>query len=136
MPPVILPSAPTTPVPLKRSPSIKSTMTNGERMQDELNMVLSLFREKRKFEVRPTPEVYINQKSNADEVQSWLLAKEFSDNICHKLKNFSGHQLMGLSREQAEAIGGSSEGRRLYSQIKIQRSVCNVSRLLCTVFCF
>jgi epidermal growth factor receptor kinase substrate 8 len=38
-----------------------------------------MFREKRhNWEFVKTPEVYINQRSNPDEVQNWLAAKGFS----------------------------------------------------------
>ncbi|XP_022915540.2 epidermal growth factor receptor kinase substrate 8-like isoform X1 [Onthophagus taurus] len=124
MPPID--TAPTTPVStLKRTASIKSTMTNGEKMYDELNTVLSLFRNKRTdLDIKQTPEVYINQKSNPSEVESWLAAKEFSPSVCTKLKNFSGHQILGLNKDNAEKIAGPLEGKRLYSQLTIQKNVC------------
>lgn len=78
------------------------------------------------FEIRQTPEVFINQKSNSREVQKWLKAKEFSAEICAKLKNYSGYALMSLQREQTEKICGPAEGKRLHSQISIQKSVSGV----------
>ncbi|KAF5279816.1 hypothetical protein FQR65_LT15269 [Abscondita terminalis] len=107
---------------LKRSPSIKSV--TSEKMQDELTLVLSMYREKKKnFDIKQTPEVYITQKSNPHEVQEWLKAKDFPPEICSKFKGSSGHQVLGLSREQLEKIGGVEEGKRLYSQVNIQKSI-------------
>jgi len=38
-----------------------------------------MFREKRPiFEIMRTPEVFISQRSNPDEVQNWLEAKGFN----------------------------------------------------------
>lgn len=97
-------------------------------MQDELNVVLSIYKDKRTdLEIRATPEVYINQKSNPNEVQSWLKAKEFSEGLCNKFKGVSGHQLLTTSRAQCESVCGPTEGRRLFSQLQIQKSVCGVS---------
>lgn len=109
---------------LKRSNSIKSAAPVD--MQDELNVVLAMFREKKRqdIDIKTYPEVYINQKSNPSEVQNWLKAKEFSTSVCHKLKSFSGHELLRLTKNQTESIGGSQEGKRLFSQINVQKSVC------------
>ncbi|RZC38901.1 epidermal growth factor receptor kinase substrate 8 [Asbolus verrucosus] len=124
-PPMI--SNPVTPVTtLKRSPSIKSTTTQGDRMQDELNLVLSMVREKRyksHIEVRQTPEVYIDQKSTPEEVQNWLKAKDFEPKICAKFKGLAGHNLFDFQKNQLERICGPKEGARLDSQLKIQKSV-------------
>lgn len=115
---------------LKRSPSIRSTATlGGEKMQDELNIVLTMFREKkRNLDIRQTPEVFINQKSNPEEIQEWLEAKDFAPEICQKFKGLSGHQLLSFSRQQLEKVCGASEGKRLYSQLNIQKSVCGVRK--------
>jgi epidermal growth factor receptor kinase substrate 8 len=41
---------------------------------------MTLFREKRRsLEILRTPEVYISQKSDPDEVKNWLEVKGFSD---------------------------------------------------------
>lgn len=97
----------------------------GDRMQDELNMVLQMFRDKRRhdIDVRVTPEVFINQKSKIDEVQEWLEAKEFNKEIQKAFSSFTGHQLFQLSRAQLEQVCGQSEGSRLSSQLTIQKSV-------------
>ncbi|KAF5274522.1 hypothetical protein FQA39_LY07134 [Lamprigera yunnana] len=120
-----------TPKPLKRSPSVRSTATiASDKMHDELNLVLSMYRENKKnFDIKQTPEVYINQKSNPEEVQDWLKAKNFSSDICFKFKGSSGHHLLGLTREQVEKIGGLEEGKRLYSQINIQKSVSGALKI-------
>lgn len=124
-------SAPSTPVAtLKRSPSVKSTAALGsDKMQDELAVVLSIVRDKPRLEIRQTPPVYISQKSTALEVQKWLKDKEFSKEVTEKLRGYTGHGLMSMTREQTEKICGLQEGRRLYSQISIQKSVSGVSIL-------
>jgi epidermal growth factor receptor kinase substrate 8 len=49
-------------------------------MQEELKTVLGMFREiGRNWESVKTPDVYISQRSNPDEVQNWLKAKGFSE---------------------------------------------------------
>jgi epidermal growth factor receptor kinase substrate 8 len=125
LPPLV--PAPITPVAtLKRSPSIKSTATQNDRMQDELNMVLSMVRDRRykkHIEVRQTPEVFISQKSNPEEVQNWLRIKDFDVPICNRFKGLSGHNLFDFQRGQLEKICGHKEGARLYSQLSIQKSV-------------
>ncbi|KAB0801196.1 hypothetical protein PPYR_05550 [Photinus pyralis] len=112
--------------PLKRSPSIMSTMTTtSERMQDELNIVLSMFRDNKSknYDITQTPEIYIDQRSTPSEVQEWLQAKMFSAEICAKFKKTSGYQLLGLSYDQLEKICGPIEGKRLESQINVQKGV-------------
>lgn len=69
-------------------------------------------------------------------MQKWLKDKEFSPIVCDKLKGWSGHALMSMTREQTEKICGAQEGRRLYSQISIQKSVSGVSILSCCFIWF
>lgn len=100
-------------------------------MQDELNIVLSMFREKKKnLDIRQTPEVFINQNSNPGEIQNWLKAKEFSQEICTKFHGSAGHHLFGLTRDQLEKVCGPQEGKRMYSQLNIQKSVCGVRKIM------
>lgn len=123
-------SAPVTPAPLRRTPSLKSTKSTNDRMQDELAMVLSMVRgrnQKRHIEVRQTPEVFIGQKSNPEEIQNWLKAKDFDSQICAKFKGLSGHNLFDFQKHQLEKICGRTEGSRLFSQLSIQKSVSGVS---------
>lgn len=99
-------------------------------MQDELNFVLAMVRDQKQkshIEVRQTPEVYINQKSNPGEIQNWLKAKDFNSQICAKFKGLAGNNLFDFTRNQLEKICGQSEGKRLYSQLNIQKSVSGVS---------
>lgn len=126
--PVALKEGPNLPTRERRASS-KSTTTIGEdSLQDELSTVLSLLREKKRhLDIRQTPMVYINQNSNSDEVQNWLQAKGFSPSNCKKFRNFAGHQLLALNEDHLQTICGEKEGKRLYSQVLIQKSVCNVS---------
>lgn len=57
----------------------------------------------------------------------WLEAKGFSP-AARKALRVPGHQLFALSRAQLERALGADEGKRLYSQVLVQRNVSGVSR--------
>lgn len=97
-------------------------------MQAELKNVLALFRENRRnWDAVKTPEIFIQQTSNPAQVQQWLKAKGFSDNVTTKLHGLSGNELFALKRATLEDYCGVEEGKRLSSQITIQRNVSGVS---------
>jgi epidermal growth factor receptor kinase substrate 8 len=53
---------------------------SSQDLHEELKNVLTLFSEKkRNLEIVKTPEVFISQTSDPQEVQNWLRAKGFSD---------------------------------------------------------
>lgn len=85
-----------------------------------------MFREKRKFNITKTPDIYIEQTSTPDEVQEWLKAKGFSDQIRRKMKGLNGEDLFLLPKDKLEEFCGEEEGKRLASQITVQRSVNKV----------
>lgn len=96
-------------------------------MNEELKNVLTLFREKRRvLDIVKTPEIFIQQSSSADEVEQWLKAKGFSDRVVKKLHGLNGNELFALKRHTLEDYCGSEEGRRLASQITIQRNISGV----------
>ncbi len=96
-------------------------------MNEELKNVLTLFREKRRvLDIVKTPEIFIQQSSSANEVEQWLKAKGFSDNVVKKLNGLDGNKLFALKRHTLEDYCGSEEGRRLASQITIQRNISGV----------
>lgn len=96
-------------------------------MQEELKNVLTLFRERRRnLDIVKTPEIYIQQTSTPIEVEKWLVAKNFSDRTVKKLHGLSGNELFALKRNTLEEYCGSDEGKRLASQITIQRNVSGV----------
>lgn len=102
---------------------------NNDDMQEELKQVLTLFREKRRtLDIIKTPEIYIQQSSTAEEVKQWLRAKGFSENVVRKLNDLNGNELFLLTRETLEDYCGVDEGRRLASQITIQRNVSGVCK--------
>jgi epidermal growth factor receptor kinase substrate 8 len=107
--------------------SISSTGGGQDEMQEELKAVLTLFREKRRLDIMKTPEIYIQQSSSAKEVEQWLRAKGFSERVIKKLHGFNGNELFALKRSTLEEYCGSEEGKRLASQITIQRNVSGVS---------
>lgn len=95
-------------------------------MQDELKFVLTLFREKRKLNITKTPDIYIEQTSTPGEVQAWLKAKGFSQHVRSKMVGLTGEDLFLLPRDKLEEFCGDEEGKRLASQITVQRSVNKV----------
>lgn len=98
-----------------------------DNMQEELKSVLTLFREKRRnWDVVKTPEVFISQTSNPEEVKKWLEAKGFSDKVVKRLNGLSGNEIFALKRHTLEEYCGAEEGRRLASQITIQRNISGV----------
>lgn len=100
-------------------------------MQEELKNVLTLFRERRKnLDIVKTPEVFIQQTSNPAEVETWLTAKGFSERTVKKLHGLTGNELFALNRKTLEDYCGVEEGKRLASQITIQRNISGVSFVL------
>lgn len=59
----------------------------------------------------------------------WLEAKGFNAATQRALR-MPGHQLFALTRAQLEKALGADEGKRLYSQILVQRNISGVSRRL------
>ena len=96
-------------------------------MQEELKNVLTLFRERRRnLDIVKTPEIFIQQTSSPAEVEKWLKAKGFSDKTVKKLHGLTGNELFALNRQTLEEYCGAEEGKRLASQITIQRNVSGV----------
>lgn len=95
---------------------------------EELNQILPMLQQKRHdLDIKTTPEVFIDQKSTPIDVQNWLKIKEFTEDVRKKFDGFTGHQLLQLTRAQSKLICGPSEGQRLYSQLSVQKNMCNVS---------
>lgn len=115
---------------LQRTPSIKS-YSHHDQVNEELKNVLTMFRErkKRNLEVLKTPEVFIKQTSNPDEVQKWLHEKGFPEAVCKKMNRMTGYDMFALSKDQLEKYCGETEGKRLASQITLQKEVSGVSLL-------
>ncbi|CAG9810268.1 unnamed protein product [Chironomus riparius] len=138
VPPPLPPTTPTTPYATLRSinserdferqqstASRKSTQDQQvDDMQEELKNVLALFRDRRKhLEIHKTPDVFITQTSNPAEIEKWLRAKGFEERTVKKLHGLSGNELFGLKKHTLEDYFGIEEGRRLASQITIQKNV-------------
>lgn len=99
--------------------------TSGiDEVNEELKNVLTMFREKRRvLDITRTPEIFIQQSSSAAEVEQWLKAKGFSDRVVKKMHGLNGNELFALKRHTLEDYCGTEEGRRLASQITIQRNI-------------
>merc|ERR1712029_586965 len=105
----------------QRSNSVETSYS----MADELKSVLSVYKEekqKQKLDILQTPNIYIDQRSTAREVQSWLKAKQFSSRVIKYLEGMSGRQVLGMKRDALETAFGKEEGGRLDSQITLSRN--------------
>lgn len=94
-------------------------------MADELKHVLSFYKEekqKQKLDILQTPEIYIDMRSTAREVQAWLKAKQFSNRVLKYLEGMNGRQVLGMKRDALETAFGKEEGGRLDSQITLSRN--------------
>ncbi|CAG9570244.1 unnamed protein product [Danaus chrysippus] len=125
-PPPPPPPEPPTPAPVipaktDTMKSTKSAISTSSGLHEELKMVLPQITQRR-LDIKKTPDIFIHQKSNPEEVVQWLEAKGFSSTAQKQLR-VSGHQLFALSRSQLERVVGADEGKRLYSQILVQRNV-------------
>lgn len=99
-----------------------------ENMNNELNKVLKLYREKNyNWDIQKTPEIFIQPTSSPADVKQWLKGKGFSDYIVTKFGFLNGYELFSLDKETLEEHCGIDEGRRLLSQITLQRNVSGVS---------
>jgi hypothetical protein len=107
----------------------KSIPDQHDDMHEELKNVLTLFRERRKhLDIHKTPDVFISQTSNPQEVELWLKAKGFDDRTVKKLKGVAGNELFALKKTTLEEYFGTEDGRRLASQITIQKNVSGVRK--------
>lgn len=105
-----------------------STSDSRETMNDELAKVLKLYREKsHNWDIHKTPEIFIQPTSSPANVKQWLKAKGFSDYVVQKFGYLSGNELFSLDRETLEEHCGVEEGKRLLSQITVQRNVSGVN---------
>ncbi|CAH1153237.1 unnamed protein product [Phaedon cochleariae] len=126
LPPPVTPPPPETPQPLRRTQSRQSIVSNKSTMHEELTSVLTLVREKAKqkhLDIKQTAEAYVDQRSTPSEVRDWLKAKAFDESIRNKFAGVSGHDLLGFKKVELERICGKEEGRRLYSQLNLQKSI-------------
>lgn len=102
-------------------------------MQEELSSVLTLVRERTKerhLDIKQTPESYIDNKSSPEEVREWLGKKGFNNRIQDRFKGVAGHHLFDIQKDELERICGRDEGKRLFSQLSIQKSISGVSTFI------
>jgi len=123
-PPPPTESVPASPVTLRSQTAMLPSKDSSQDLQVELKSVLDMFRERRRnLDIVVTPEVFISQRSNPDEVRNWLAAKGFSGKTRKKLDGLSGGELFSLTKSKLEQYCGKEEGQRLDSQLHVQRSV-------------
>jgi len=113
---------------IARKQSVNDNVQNDD-MQEELKAVLTMFRDKRRtWDVQKTPEIFIQQTSNPPEVQKWLTEKGFTDKTVKRLHGLTGNELFALNKVTLEEFCGPEEGKRLHSQLTIQKNVSGVSQ--------
>lgn len=97
-------------------------------MNEELKSVIPRFKQKQNYgiPIPKTPMVFIDEKSTENEVQEWLQKKGFSKNVRERMKGLKGSEVMGFDRDELEEEFGK-EGKRLASQITLQKEICKVS---------
>ncbi|XP_044765453.1 epidermal growth factor receptor kinase substrate 8-like [Coccinella septempunctata] len=100
-----------------------SPENDRERIREELFRKLNLQNpNKKKMGIRKTEESFINQNSSPMDLQEWLKAKCFGVEIRERLEGINGHSLFTATKADLESICGEKEGRRLFSQLNLQKS--------------
>lgn len=111
----------------RKSLTSTTTSAQNDEMQVELRQMLTMFREKQnKLAIVKTPDIYIEQSASADEVEKWLEKKGFSEDVIKKLHNINGNELFALKLNTLKDALGEKDGKRLASQIEIQRNISGV----------
>lgn len=111
----------------EQSPEDKGVPDNDEIHRELFNRLNSQNANKKNIGIRKTPESYINQSSSAADLQQWLKAKRFGPTICERLEGINGRSLFNASKTDLESICGEKEGKRLFSQLNLQKSCSGVS---------
>ncbi|KAM7341425.1 arouser isoform 2-T6 [Cochliomyia hominivorax] len=106
------------------NPKISDSSTNTcFTVQEELKLVLGQRERRSDIDFMKTVNNYIDQKSSQSEVVAWLKAKGFSSNLIKRINGLNAEELFALSRERILEICGCKEGKRLASQLYLQKSV-------------
>lgn len=107
-------------------------------MHEQLASVYSIINQREQkshIKIKQTPEIFINEKSTPDEIKRWFELKEFGDGIYQKFEGLNVKQLFELTRTDLQKVCGTEEGKRLFSQLQLQKS-CSVSIKLCYIFVY
>uniref|UniRef100_A0A1B6CXT1 SH3 domain-containing protein n=1 Tax=Clastoptera arizonana TaxID=38151 RepID=A0A1B6CXT1_9HEMI len=102
--------------------SYVNELSDADSVRLELQEVLMAYKKKPNWDFLRTPTVYITSKSTDKDVQQWLQQKSFNERSCNQLKSMNGEEIFNLTKTQLEQLCGREEGKRLYSQLLIQRS--------------
>lgn len=105
---------------------MKSSMTYVEELMTLTPATLLKKKKRVDLDIKQTPEVYIDQRSNPKDVQKWLKLKGFNDEVCKTLVEFTGALILDLSKARCNLLCGEDEGKRLYSQLQLQKNICKV----------
>ncbi|KAL3290353.1 hypothetical protein HHI36_023695 [Cryptolaemus montrouzieri] len=102
----------------------ESSKTGRQSIHEELTNVFSFHGPKKiLLDVRKTPNAFIDQNSSPAEVQKWLTAKSFSSDVCRSFQGVNGWSLFAISKVDLQRVCGDDEGKRLFSQLNLQKSV-------------
>lgn len=105
---------------LQFPPVLKKSKSQHDLLQDEIQEKLS----KGKLNIKRTaPNAYFTARSTPEEVAEWLRAKEFSEDAQYQLRNCNGATLMTMDYPILERHFGRDEGKRLASQIELQKKI-------------
>ncbi|KAH8035174.1 hypothetical protein HPB51_004415 [Rhipicephalus microplus] len=67
---------------------------------------------------------YITPESTVEEVQAWLVAKDFSDRVKGLCKELTGEHMFALTKERLEEVLAATEAARLLSHLTVQKNLC------------
>ncbi|KAK9890135.1 hypothetical protein WA026_008942 [Henosepilachna vigintioctopunctata] len=124
-PPVV--KEPETPEPEKEKSFQRTRHISEESRKSMHNELFHIFKtntpRKNFIGAKKTKDSYIDQSSTADAVREWLIAKNFSSEICDTFKGVDGFSMFSASKEDLQKVCGEVAGKRLYSQINLQKSI-------------
>lgn len=96
-------------------------------MNNELQLIFALRKNREDIKINQLPDVYIYERSSAKDVADWLRQKEFSENVVNKLEHVNGKDLFSLQLDTLIEYFGPKTGKRLDGMIIIQKKHCKVS---------
>ncbi|XP_014667431.1 PREDICTED: epidermal growth factor receptor kinase substrate 8-like [Priapulus caudatus] len=94
-----------------------------DRLRDELKQKMLLSPHKLNIRRTALASSSISGTSRPDQVQQWLKEKQFNGSVRDLLDGLDGASLFMLKASELEQYCGKVEGRRLYSQLQLQKNI-------------